>query len=85
MNFSNSVDWWASTNSSPGVFRPSHLTVEMEVALRMMAGIDSALIAVDLGISRQHVEAHQRKLGLRALATTKTKYATDHRGHRADR
>jgi hypothetical protein len=90
-NFGNSVDWWTTTKASPAIFRPSHLTVEIETYLRSAIGIDPAIIAAELklpGLGENRVRSWQRQLGLRPCApnngAVKQRYALDHRGRNRD-
>lgn len=83
-NFGNSVDWWVSTKASQHIFRPSHLTPEIEAYLRAAIGIDPAIISAEIKISVAHVLAAQRFLGLRTCSENNPRgtyrYALDHRG-----
>jgi hypothetical protein len=78
------TDWWMSTLSKMQFRESSYETPENEKHLRESQGIDSALLAADLGISPLHVEAYQRKLGLRPLAVNNPgisgRYSLDMRG-----
>jgi hypothetical protein len=58
---------WISTKS-PIRMLDKPIDPEVESYLRANHGIDSAILAADLGISRIHIESYQRRLGLRALA-----------------
>ena len=49
------------------MFRPVYQNGDLDAYLREHVGIDPAILAADLGISRRHVEAYQRKLGLRKI------------------
>ena len=60
-------DYWLSTKSPRQMLRPSYQNVKNDQFLRDHAGIDSALLAADLGISEIHVQAYQRQLGLRTF------------------
>ena len=40
----------------------------IETHLRENQGIDAALLAADLGLCTAHIEAYQRRLGLRKLS-----------------
>lgn len=55
---------WLSTKS-PIRMLDTPMGREAEQHLRENSGIDSALLALDLRISPLHVEAKQRRLGLR--------------------
>lgn len=66
-------DWWMSTKSSPKIFRPPGLTVEVESYLRANPAVDAHILAVDLNMNVMHVLAHQRFLGLRKLAENNPK------------
>ena len=60
---------WLSTKSPRGML-DSQIGREVENHLRENAGIDSALLAADLGLCQRNVEAWQRRLGLRKFAPT---------------
>lgn len=60
-------DFWMSTKSPAGMFRPAYQTGEMDEFLRETAGVDAAILSADLGICRAHVEACQRRIGLRKI------------------
>ena len=66
-NFGNSDDWWMNTNSAVK-FRESYETPKREQLLRDAQGVDVAILAIDLGMTPSHIEAYQRKLGLRKCA-----------------
>jgi hypothetical protein len=66
-NFGNSGDWWTTTKAHPDIFRPAYQNAENDAFIRETVGIDSALLANDLGISAVHVQAYQRKLGVRKI------------------
>jgi hypothetical protein len=58
---------WLSTKSPLRMLDPP-ISSKMEQYLRDNQGIDSALLALDLGLGPDHVEARQRRLGLRKLS-----------------
>lgn len=58
---------WLSTSSSMVFRKPSYQTAELEAALIERQGIDSSILAIELGVPRHHIEAAQRRLGLRKL------------------
>jgi hypothetical protein len=60
---------WLSTKSPRGML-DTQISREVEDHLRQNAGIDSALLAADLGLCQRNVEAWQRRLGLRKFAPT---------------
>lgn len=55
---------WLSTKSPLRMLDPPMQQSEA-IYLRENLGIDSALLAADLGLCTSHVEARQRRLGLR--------------------
>jgi hypothetical protein len=58
---------WLSTKS-PIRMLDYQIDQATEQHLRDNVGVDSALLAADLGICTARVESHQRRLGLRAFA-----------------
>lgn len=58
---------WLSTKS-PVRMLNAPIAGEIEVYLRENHGVDSALLAADLGICQHYVECYQRRLGLRKFA-----------------
>jgi hypothetical protein len=60
---------WLSTKS-PIRMLDARINRAQENYLRKNGGIDSALLAAELGLCLAHVEARQRRLGLRAFAPT---------------
>lgn len=61
------ADYWLSTKSRPDIFRPAYQNAENDKVIRETVGIDSALVANDLGINTFQVQAYQRKLGVRKI------------------
>jgi hypothetical protein len=61
--------------------------LEAEVKIRELAGIDAALIAIELGIATAKVIRYQRQLGLRPLATNgqRVRRRINMRGHNRKR
>lgn len=67
------------------MFRADYRTKELDDYFRSTFGIDTKILAVEIGMSSNHIEAYQRQLGLRKVADNnprakKNRYATDHRG-----
>ncbi len=58
---------WLSTKS-PLRMLDTPISAERETYLRQNHGIDSTLLALDLGLGPDHIEAMQRRLGLRKCA-----------------
>jgi len=67
MAFETCTDWWMSTKSPVRMFRPAYQTPELEAYLRSAPDVDPALLALDTGVGRGHIEACQRRLGLRKI------------------
>lgn len=59
--------YWLSTKSPSGIFRAAYQTKERDTFLRETVGVDSAILAQEMGLGRNRVEAYQRKLGLRKI------------------
>lgn len=53
------------------MFSPDYQDAKTAAFLRDNKGIDSALLAVDLGVSEPCIRAYQRKLGLRKITGNK--------------
>ena len=81
------TDWWISTKSPSSILRMFPVPLEAEVNIRELAGIDAALIAVELGIATAKEIRSQRQLGLRPLATNSkgTRHHINMRGHNRKR
>ena len=79
------TEYWMSTLSPQKMFRPERLTTELEASLREHAGIDSAQIALTLGIFDNEVRSYQRYLGLRTISFASSAGGARHsismRGH----
>lgn len=60
--------YWLSTNSPSLRLLDPKISPEVEIYLRENQGVDSALLALDLGLSHLKVEAWQRQLGLRRIS-----------------
>lgn len=58
---------WISTKS-PTRMLDASITRAQEAYLRDNRGVDAALLAIDLGLCPVHVEALQRRLGLRKIS-----------------
>jgi hypothetical protein len=66
-------DYWVSTKAHPDIFRERHMTREIEAGLRERDGLETSLIAAELGINSRRVRAYQRRLGLRKFTGNKRK------------
>ena len=60
---------WLSTKS-PIRMLDYQIDQATEQHLRDNIGVDSALLAIDLGVCVARIESHQRRLGLRPFAPT---------------
>lgn len=67
--------YWMSTKSPNQMFRPAYQNAENDVLIRETAGIGPAILAADLGISKPHIKAYQRNLGLRKFTGNSYKRA----------
>lgn len=72
-DIATSTDWWMSTRSPAGMFRPAYQNGELDAYLREHAGIDAAILAAETGLPPSHIRAFQRKLGLRKITGTARK------------
>ena len=59
--------YWSSTKSPVHLFRPAYQSAEAEQHLREYSFVDSKLLAADLKMAPQWVEAYQRRLGVRRI------------------
>jgi hypothetical protein len=66
-NPGTSTDWWTTTKAPRNLFRPAYQTEELDDFLRANRGIDSAILAAELGMSANQIKAYQRQLGLRRI------------------
>ena len=62
------MPYWLSTRSHPEMFKASYRTPERDQIISESAGVDPAILAIDIGIPVHHVRAYQRALGVRALS-----------------
>ena len=65
-------DYWLSTNSPRNIFKVSYHSPEIEVFLRENVGVDAAILAEELHLCVDWVQAYQRRLGLRKCAGART-------------
>jgi hypothetical protein len=67
------TDWWTNTKAPQNMFRPTYRKAEIDDYLRAALGVDSAILAVSLGMHVHQVESYQRELGLRKIAENNPK------------
>ena len=63
--------YWSSTKAPVHLFPREYESPELARYVSENSFIDSALLADDLNISRPSVEAYQRRLGVRKIASWK--------------